>query len=55
MLIDFIIAVIFGVMFIFAVFQIVTGAWWHILTATISGTISWMMFDEARRLQGGDE
>lgn len=49
--VDIIIAVVFAIMFVVALVQVAKGAWWHTLTAAVSGAISYLMFQEVRQKQ----
>ena len=44
-------AIVFGLLFIAALISIAKGAWWHIVTAVISGPLCHMMLQDVKRIQ----
>lgn len=48
-------AIVFGALFIAAVVSIAKGAWWHIVTAVISGPLCYMMFLDVKDLYEEEE
>ena len=48
-------AIVFGALFIAAVVSVAKGAWWHIVTAVISGPICYMMLRDVKQLHEDEE
>lgn len=53
--IDLAFAIVFAILFVIAIASVAHGAWWHALTAVISGIISHRLFEDAVRFEKKEE